>query len=125
MRSLLFILVCVGFVACGSESNDFGRNVPTGAPPTVNSINPANASGGEVVTVRGFGFSMIAAENIIIFGEEAISAESYELLDNPTSDEIEALTFTVPADSELGEQALLVLVGDNTSNNSVSLTVEP
>ena len=91
----------------------------------MNSINPANASGGEVVTVRGFGFSMIAAENIIIFGEEAISAESYELLDNPTSDEIEALTFTVPADSELGEQALLVLVGDNTSNNSVSLTVEP
>ena len=84
------------FLSCGSSS-DFSDDVPTNSPPVVSRLDPTTGPVGTEVTIYGLGFSYVAPTNIITMGTGGAVADSYAILSNPTADEIETLTFAVPA----------------------------
>ena len=94
-------------------------------PPTVTRIAPATGPVGTVIQIFGFGFSVAPPENVVIIGDTGVSATAYDLVANPTSDEIEVLTATVPNDTPLGDSSIVVIVGEHTSNADVMFTVTP
>ncbi len=111
--------------SCGGTSSDYNPNVPTNSPPIVSRVDPSAGSVGDEISIFGLGFSIAYPEDIVVVGGAATSATSYRLLDNPTANEIEAITFTVPADAALGEGPIYVQVDGNSSNVDVSFTVIP
>lgn len=124
MRRILIIACVLVFSACGSSA-PFSPNVVTELPPTVSRVDPATGPVGTVIQIFGFGFSVAPPENVVIIGGSGVSAETYDLIVNPTSDEIEVLTATVPTDAALGDSSIVVVVGEHTSNADVMFTVTP
>ena len=124
MRKILIIACMLVLAACGSV-DPYSPNVVTDLPPTVTRVDPTTGPAGTRIQVFGFGFSVAAPENIVIIGNSAVAAETYDLVVNPTSDEIEVLTATVPNDVELGDASIVVVVGSHTSNADVLFTVTP
>jgi len=118
--AILFIalasLSCVG-------SSDYNPNVPTDSPPIVSRVDPSAGMAGDMISIFGLGFSIAYPEDIVVVGGAATSATSYRLLDNPTDSEIEAITFIVPEEAEIGEGPIYVQVEGNSSNVDVSFTV--
>lgn len=123
IRYLLFILLLFG---CGSDPETMGldASISTQAPPFINRIDPASGSVGATVTIFGFGFSNEAPNNIVIVGGTSATASSYSLLANPSSSEIESLTFTIPSGGSTGASDLFVTTFENVSN-AVSFTINP
>lgn len=120
MFTVLFFLI-----GCGTSDSDFPPDVPTSSPPIISRVDPNAGSAGDLVTVYGFGFTVSIPENIVIIGSAPTSAIEYQLLANPTSSEIEAITARVPADAKLGEGPIYVQVHGDQSNSDVSFTVLP
>jgi len=118
------LALCIALAACGSVVS-YGPNVVTQLPPTVTRINPTTGPVGTTIEIFGFGFSVAAPENIVIIGDTGASADSYDLVANPTSDEIEVLTADVPDDTPLGQSSVVVVVGEHTSNADIMFTVTP
>lgn len=125
MRFLLvfsLVLLC----ACGSSSGvGLPSDIPTNSTPVVSRIDPTSGKAGDSITIYGFGFSTSITNNIIIMGNAAVPADSYNLVEPPVADEIEYLTATVPEDAEAGENSVEVLVYDNVSNADITFTVTP
>ena len=125
-RLISIVVLALALVSCGNaSSNYFGPNIPTGTTPIISRVDPNFGSAGDEITIFGLGYSIAFPENIIIIGGAATTATSYRLLSNPTSSEIEALTAIVPADAQLGEGPIYVLVDASSSNTDVSFTVTP
>ena len=118
------LALCVALSACGSGAS-YSPNVVTELPPTVTRIDPTSGPVGTTIEIFGFGFSVAAPENVVIIGDTGASADSYDLVANPTSDEIEVLTADVPNDTPLGQSSVVVVVGDYVSNADVMFTVTP
>lgn len=114
------------FLGCGSssETNLFDASISTQAFPLINRANPTSGRVGDTITIFGFGFSNGAANNIVTGGGQPTTAATYALVTNPTSSEIEQLTFTIPTGAATGAGNLFVTVFENTSN-TISFTVNP
>src|SRR3989338_6686404 len=112
------------FMGCGVETS-FSSSIPTQSNPTIIRTDPTTVSQGGVLSIFGFGFSIIPAENVISFGGITAPAESYNLTEGTTSGEVEVLTVTVPQDVEAQDYSILVIVNSVASNTDISVTVEP
>ena len=123
MLTIVAAMVLLG-ASCGSGS-DYDATVPTDSPPIVSRVDPNAGVASDEITLFGFGFTIAFPENIVVVGGGATSATSYRLLTNPTPTEIEAITFTVPADAVPGEGPIYVQVYGNASNTDISFTVVP
>lgn len=130
---LLLITTACGSVDLGDSAlSGVNSSVSTGiAPPVISTVSPAAASiaGATVVTLSGYGFSSVAASNIITIGtgttSAATSATAYGLVAPATATDIETLTFTLPTGTPVGVQNIFVTVFNNVSNANLSLTVTP
>ncbi len=123
VKKFLF-LVFIFALSCGSTAgSDYDLSVPTQTAPYVNRIDPAAGKAGDAVTVFGFGFSAVAANDIVTIGSSAAGASAYALLDGTTAGEVESLTVTVPAGVTVGTNNVFVTVFDNTSNANVTFAV--
>ncbi|MFH1874555.1 MAG: IPT/TIG domain-containing protein [Pseudomonadota bacterium] len=116
MRKKVYLILCCLFMSCGGGGTPYAADVVTGSPPTLLRVDPAQGAPGSQVTIFGFGFSIEVANNVVIIGDLAVSASQYNLLTNPTNDELESITFTVPANLTAGVYNLLVLVNSEPSN---------
>lgn len=112
---------------CGSESDptSFDDEIGTQSPPYVNRIDPSNGNAGDTITIFGFGFSSVPANNTVQFGTEAISALTYDLVLPPAPGEIEKITFVIPDGTQAATSSLAVTVFENTSNTNVQMTIDP
>lgn len=125
MRRLIAIAALFLLAACGSTAPAFDPTVLTDAPPYVSRIDPASGVAGDTVTIYGYGFSSEIISNIVSFGDEAVSADSYEfLIPELAADELEKITVVVPAGLATGAHVIAVLVFDNVSNADVTFTVK-
>lgn len=123
-RALLAAAVCL--IGCGGIGTaDFGSNVPSGAPPVIQRIDPASGSSGDTVTLFGVGFSIVASENILHIGENTIAASEYSLIEEPEPGEAEQLTFEIPPEVSAGEYNIFITVIDQPSNTNLTFTVTP
>ncbi len=121
----IFVLFAFLLIAaCGSqETLDFDTSVVTQAPPVISRLDPSTASAGDTVTIFGFGFSIAKELNMVSVDSSSAYADTYDLVASPTSNEVEQLTFTVPADVSAGTSVVTVTVFDNVSN-SLELTIQ-
>lgn len=110
-------------MACGGEGVAINSNVALGLPPYVSTAAPAASVGGTLL-LSGFGFSSVAAENILAINDTAVGASQYALAAVPSGDSIEELTFTLPAAVTAGSYTGVLLVSDDASN-SFTVTVNP
>lgn len=117
------LLGVVLLAACGGQEL-VSPNVALGTTPFVSGATPALVAVGGVLTVSGFGFSIAATEDVLIIDTTAVSASQYGLVDPAVGDQIEQLTFTLPATLAAGAYTATVLVGNNASN-SFTVTVGP
>jgi len=124
-RILATVTLLLLTAACGGTSENFAPDVPTNSPPLVSRVEPNSGGADAEVTIFGLGFTVSVPENIVVIGGVSTNATSYTLLSNPTSTEIEAITADVPADAQLGEGPIYVVVHENVSNADVSFTVTP
>lgn len=108
--------------SCGS-ADEYDSSVPTQLAPYVNRVDPVNGKAGDVITIFGFGYSVVYSNDIVTIGGAAASASAYNLLDGTTAGEIESLTVTVPAGVTVGTDSVFVTVFGNTSNANVTFTV--
>ena len=111
--------------ACGPAVLTFPDDVVTQTFPLVNRVEPASGAPGTTITIYGFGFSAAPPLNVVTVGGSSSVATDYQLLTNPTSDEIEQLTATVPNDAATGQSSVLVVVHENASNADVLFEVTP
>lgn len=120
----LFLVICF-FAACGSSSEaNFSDHVPIPTEPFLARLDPEELQAGQNFSVFGFGFSIVPEENILFVADQTLNAETYSLVDPPNENEIEELTFTLPADTELGVQEMaLVVLGH--SSNVLDVTINP
>ena len=122
-RFRLIAIACLPFaMACGSPVA-FPSDVPIDSPPIVSRVDPTEGSAGDIITIFGFGFSIVAPNNIIVIGDAASAATSYRLLESPTSTEIEAIEAPVPDQATEGETPVVVMVHESVSNADVLFTV--
>lgn len=121
-RTLEMIFVLMLLAGCAGSS-DFASNVQIDSPPVISRISPTTAKAGDTVTIFGFGFSSAPAVNLVSLESAITPAASYNLLQNPTSTEIESLTFVVPA-MPAGTFGVMVMVGDDVSNSNVVITIQ-
>jgi hypothetical protein len=125
LRAFGLGIVLCSLSACGVGDLGIEGTVPTDTFPIVMRVSPDSGAAGETITVFGVGYSIIPNENILFLGEGASAATSYGLVTNGEPGEAEQLTFPVPAESLPGDQAVVVLVNENTSNADLSFTVLP
>ncbi|MBI2335622.1 MAG: hypothetical protein HYU97_02530 [Deltaproteobacteria bacterium] len=92
--------------------------------PFINFVSPNPASLGDTVEIHGFGFSPAAPTNIIILGDTALVAASFNFSTTPTSQDLETLGLVIPPDFTPGTYALTLVVEDEISN-TISLTISP
>ena len=115
-----------GMMACGSSGPmQYASDVPTNAPPIVTRVDPTSGPIGTAVTIYGFGFSFAPDLNAITIGQAMAVADTYTFLEVPTSEEIESLTTTVPAEAVEGASPVVVLVHEIPSNADIFFTVTP
>ena len=125
-RGFLLVFFLLFASSCGSDLlDDFDPTVPTQMTPYISYIDPANGSVGDTVEIHGFGFSTEAASNVVVFGNVSAFAASYELVAAGISDDIEAITVTIPPGAAVGINDVSVTVFDNTSNANITFTVDP
>ncbi len=86
------------------------------------SITPATARAGDDVTIQGVGFSLVAAENIILIDGSSVVAISYNLTGD--DDSPESIVFTLPASLPAGDFTIQVMVAENVSNE-IHITLNP
>ena len=127
-RSYIAIAALALICSCGG-SGDGGLNipddVPTGTVPLVTEVSPTSGPVGTDVTITGIGYSYIPPNNTIMIGDVSVVASAQAYLPDPTSTSFETLTFTVPDDAPVGDNSIVVIVGDNASNADVIFTVTP
>lgn len=122
LKPIIPIAFALVIAACGSESG-ISEDVPTDSPPVVSRVEPNSGPVGTEITVYGFGFSMTAPINIVIIGTSSTAATTYNLVEPPTDTEIESITATIPDDAPRGDNSVIVLVYDNSSNADITFTV--
>ncbi len=120
--SIWYVVLSGLIMSCGSGT-PYSPDVVTDSPPTIMRVEPAQGVAGSQVTIFGFGFSIEIANNVVIIGEQAVSAQEYNLLTNPTNGELESIVFTVPANLAVGVYDLLVLVNEEPSNTDQTFEV--
>ncbi|MBI4126165.1 MAG: IPT/TIG domain-containing protein [Deltaproteobacteria bacterium] len=125
MRHALFLCLLIACAGCGTSATSFDPDVVTDSPPTITRIAPAAGVAGDTITIFGLGFSVAPQNNIVSIGSAITTADGYQLVDPPTSSEIESLTFTIPNDATTGEQPVTLVVGAFSSNSDMILTVNP
>lgn len=119
------VVVLLMLSACGSAVPTFADDVPTQTYPVVSRIEPTSGPAGTAIDVYGIGFSAASPSNVVIIGNAGSSATDYQLLPNPTSDEVEVITAEVAVDAAVGQSPVLVLVHENPSNVDVMFDVTP
>lgn len=128
MRIVVWIfLLSTLLTGCGSSSNtiDLDPSVATDLPTVLHRVDPATAHAGDTITLFGFGFSVAAAENLLVVGDTSAAANTYSLLATPATDELESLTVTLPTSLTPGDYALTLFVHETQSNDTVTLTITP
>ena len=125
LRRLVILSFLCCLAACGSADSGFPDDVPTQLPPVVSRVAPATGPAGTVIQIFGFGFSDIAPNNVVIVGDEGVSATAYALVTPATATEIEVITATVPAGVAIGANSVAVVVYENVSNADITFTVTP
>jgi len=127
MRRWIILACTIAVTAgCGTVSSDvFDPTVPTQMPPYISRIEPANGAAGAAIEIHGFGFSAEPANNVVVFGSVPAFASNYVLVAGGASDDVEAITVTVPAGAIVGINDVSVTVFDNTSNANLTFTVNP
>ena len=125
LKRLAIAILPLLVASCGGSTTGYAPDVPTNSPPIVSRVDPNSGGPGSEVTIFGFGYTISVPENIVVIGGVATNATSYRLLSNPTSTEIEAITVDVPANANVGEGPIYVIIYDNVSNADVSFTVTP
>ena len=125
MRRLALLFIVIGFLmtSCGGDGDAYDPTVPLQTDPYIARINPTAATAGDSVAIIGFGFSDVATFNVVVINDVEIFADTYTLVVPPSGDEIEQLTFTVPAGMTLGAQTIYVIVLDVPSNTDLSITI--
>lgn len=126
MQRVVTLFLCAAVflsAGCGKSGDLFDATIPTQTDPILTRINPTVATAGDSVTVFGIGFSIAAELNIVVIGDNEIAADNYTLLANPSGDEVESITFTVPAGIAPGTYAIYVIVIDNPSNTDLTITI--
>ncbi len=123
-------LTWLGLIAaCGSVNGEsvlfFDPNVSLQTIPVVTRVTPTTGRAGDTITIFGLGFSIVPTDNLVVLSNTSIPASAYALVDPPVTGEIEQLTFTLPADSAIGDTSVVVNVYENSSNSDVLLTVTP
>jgi len=126
MRRLVSLIIVIAFLAvsCGGNGGSaYSPTVPLQTDPYIARINPTAATAGDVVSIIGFGFSAEPTFNVVVINNVEIFADSYALMTPPSGDEIEQLTFTVPAGLTGGAQMIYVIVVDVPSNTDQTITI--
>lgn len=125
LKTLFISLIILAAIGCGGSSSVFPPDVPTDSPPIVSRIEPIDGPVGTEVTIYGLGFSFSAPVNVITIGGVVTNATSYQLVDNPTETEIEAITATIPDNAQDGVSPVVVIVYENASNDDVTFEIIP
>ena len=126
LQQLLFLaLFPLLFTSCGGGGPQFSDNVPTQSIPIVERLDPTTLSRGDTLSIFGFGYSFVPAENVITIGSASAVAESYTLINDPNPGEIEEITVTVPNTTPIGENTVFIIIGENASNSNLTITVQP
>ena len=121
VRSVLNLLALVLILtSCGSS--DFSPQIIE--QPFINFVSPNPAAPGDTVEIHGFGFSPAAPTNIVILGDTALVAASFNFSTTPTSQDLETLGLIIPSDFTPGTYALTLMVEDQFSN-TVTLVITP
>jgi hypothetical protein len=126
MKRLATLLILFGTLglSCGSSGGSgIPSDVPTGLMPVVSRVAPETAARGDEITIFGFGFSSAYTKDVVVIGNSSTSATYYDLVDDPTPEEIEYLEATIPDDAEAGENSVMVFVDGHASNADVVITV--
>ncbi len=119
----LFIVLGAGIAACGGRGRTFSDDIPTQSFPRISRVDPAAGPAGSVIRIYGAGFSDVAANNVVIIGSASTPATDYSLANPATSDEVEVLTATVPADLAAKVHPVTLLVHETASNNNKTFTI--
>lgn len=81
------------------------------------------------MTIFGSGFSEASELNIVFISDTKTFADqnSWALLPNPSGDEIESITFTVPSGIAAGTYPIYVFVSDSgaVTNTNTEITIKP
>ncbi len=127
IRRLCILLICLltTIYACGSSQSSFEHDIPTQQSPIIMNIDPTQASAGEQITISGIGFSSSAPNNIIMLNDAAIPASTYDIITNANSSALEQIEFILPDDLDIGDNTIVVIVYDHTSNADFQLEVMP
>lgn len=117
--SSLFILFSLFGVACGPADTTIALD----PMPFLVRLDPSSAQAGDTVTIYGSGFS-VEEDNIVLLGSEVIVETDWDVADTGVDGEADQISFTVPDTTQSGEVALIVMIGDTTSN-SLSFIINP
>ena len=114
-----FVFIALACVSCG-DSRSLGSNT-SGSAPVLLSSNPAAASPGSEIILKGSGFSVVAQENIVSVAGASAVAEKYEVASDDGS---ESITFHVPATAAPQAGAIAVVI-DGEASNTIPFTINP
>jgi hypothetical protein len=107
---LLMLVISLAFAFSSCEKDSDGSPDVKAGTPVFESVTPASASGGTLVTVKGTGLGDIRA---VIFSKESVPAYLMSTLNTET-----ALLFRVPADAAGGSQNIILV---NSKNDTLKV----
>ena len=113
-----FVFIALACVSCG-DSRSLESNT-SGSAPVLLSSNPAAASPGAEIILKGNGFSVVAQENIVSVAGASAVAEKYEV----AGDGSESITFHVPATATPQAGAIAVVI-EGEASNTIPFTINP
>jgi len=124
---LHIMLACGLFAAMTAGAGGCGNTTP--APSAIiTRIDPSASGVGDTVTIFGYGFSETSELNVVFVSSTQTFADrnSWKLLSDPSGDEIESITFTVP-DINPGTYPIYVFVSDSgvVTNTDINITIRP
>lgn len=122
-RFLIIVAILATLTAACGSGGGYSSDIPTGTPPIVARVDPTAASIGDEITIFGIGFSSATPKNIVIIGAGSTSATAYNLLADPTGDEVESITATVPIGVTAGSNSIVLVVDGNVSNADVTIDI--
>lgn len=116
----IFLAMTVVFCLCACGDADRAGEI---AVPVLVRIDPETAQIGDELVVFGSGFSP-EEDNILFLGGIVVIDTDWDLASTGLDGEEEQIRFDLPAETQLGEQELIVMTGNKTSNALVLTVVE-
>ena len=108
LLSFLFVVFALSFTSCKKDSD--GSPVVKPGTPVLESVTPASAQGGALVTVKGTGLGDIVS---IVFEKESVPTSI-----NPNLNTETVIMFRVPGDAAGGNQNIILT---NSAGKSLSV----